>query len=331
MSDSSDLTMHGFWLVNDKSYVISVEENRIGQIFKQNEKKSEKDYKEWMLDPHEETAPIYTVFPWVGAEQMMALRDYHGFITKKNPTWQQMWGMSISELWHEEIPNYKAHIETFCRHRYDFFANHVKAVWKIEGDNTHLVHLRSVFKHNECDVLGFGFFLMKSVDVIGQLKNNKKLNLLSDEEKARRYPWSSGAKGWILIQKYPKTKYQELSNFLEATPIQPIPPNPKKRYRYVLESDSESESEENIKIQSGIDENEDNGNDANNSDVIKQTVLERDNRAHEEKSGVNQCVEVMSSLAIVKAELDQQKWLEYFANLGPTATYMIDFTLIDQF
>ncbi len=98
-----------------------------------------------------------------------------------------------------------------------------------------------------------------------------------------------------------------------------------------MESDSESESEENIKIQSGIDENEDNGNDANNSDVIKQTVLERDNRAHEEKSGVNQCVEVMSSLAIVKAELDQQKWLEYFANLGPTATYMIDFTLIDQF
>lgn len=214
--------VHGFW-VYDARYpgkthqplscmIVYFYENRLADFKHQTfSEKTMAEYKAYMLKPEKDhynydngrPRPLATLFPWLSGPDLETLRNYHFFGQGNDMTWQEMWALPYAQLWPPAIRprNHKQHEAAFLAHRRQFLQHHVLAVWPFEECNSYVLHLRSAFKDREFERLFYGFLLMPMAVVESELLANRdaRSHLFSDEQKARHYPWSTGAEAWRMI------------------------------------------------------------------------------------------------------------------------------------
>lgn len=215
--------VHGLWVYERPHHppkthnplscmIVYFYENRLADFKHQTfSEKTMAEYKAYMLKPEKDhynydngrPRPLATLFPWLSGPDLETLRNYHFFGQGNDMTWQEMWALPYAQLWPPAIRprNHKQHEAAFLAHRRQFLQHHVLAVWPFEECNSYVLHLRSAFKDREFERLFYGFLLMPTAVVESELLANRdaRSHLFSDEQKARHYPWSTGAEAWRMI------------------------------------------------------------------------------------------------------------------------------------
>lgn len=190
----------GFWPIDrDSSLCVFFHSLTIKDI-KEGEGKTKKQYKQYMLALNSafkgsKQTQLQALFPWHSAAEFDALYDFYD----DNTRWRDLWNTSSENLWWTEP---RITPEEWDRRRTLFFTDYVCAIWPIDGTSRCLVHLRSSFSDNEHDFLSRGFIVFDMKIVDDQLLRNKKIELLSEKEKLRIYPWTTGAKGLEIVTLY---------------------------------------------------------------------------------------------------------------------------------